>query len=346
MNRFAFACALLCSMFWFASSEAVGPGGQEKISEPAKQAVKQDKKEVVDEKDKAAGEKKAVGVKTGVSATKVMAVPAKAAQKEKEVKAKAAVRRVAAPVAVAPMVFNANLAAQQFLPQFQKLHKAELHFMRMVCQPNRQQFEAIARDGEKALKDLAEQFARNNQNNGFIIVNAGMADGVEDKNDFHRQISDAVAKSARKVLTAEQANRFDRELAERREANKQTVVLGFVAKMDRLLHLTAEQREKLIKVLNAKWKYSANREQLLNLNLGGGQYFPLMPDAEINPILTEAQRHVWSGVQKGNMNFGVSVNDEGEEDFEEKWDEPARKPAPADTKSKEKPSGSDKKGKS
>src|SRR5579871_1383095 len=82
MNRFAFACALLCSMFWFASSEAVGPGGQEKISEPAKQAVKQDKKEVVDEKDKAAGEKKAAGVKTGVAATKVMAVPAKAAQKE------------------------------------------------------------------------------------------------------------------------------------------------------------------------------------------------------------------------------------------------------------------------
>src|SRR5207249_727047 len=102
----------------------------------------------------------------------------------------------------------------------------------------------------------------------------------------------------RKVLTFELANRYDKELAERMESSKHMVVLAFVAKMDKLLHLNADQRDKLVKLLNAKWKYSANRAQLLNI---GSQYFPVMPDTQINAILSEPQKHVWSGIQRGNI---------------------------------------------
>ena len=142
-------------------------------------------------------------------------------------------------------------------------------------------------------------------------------------------VANVVAKSVRKVLSAEQADRYEKELNERWEATKQMVATGFVAKMDELLHLTAEQREKLTKILNAQWKYSATRARLLTL---GNQYFPAMPETEIAQILTEPQKRVWAGVgQKGIVNFGISLQNQMQPDIEEVWDEPGQKPASKDS---------------
>ena len=50
---------------------------------------------------------------------------------------------------------------QQYGPQLRQLHKAELHFMRIVCQPTREQFGKIAADGEPAIKAAMKKFAEN-----------------------------------------------------------------------------------------------------------------------------------------------------------------------------------------
>jgi hypothetical protein len=54
-----------------------------------------------------------------------------------------------------------------------------------------------------------------------------------------------------------------------------------------------------------------------------------MPDSEINPILTEAQRRVWFSVQKGNISFGVQLEVPAQADFDEVWDEPVDKATPS-----------------
>src|SRR5581483_8643339 len=46
----------------------------------------------------------------------------------------------------------AKQLAQQYAPRLRRVYRSELHFMRMVCQPTRQQFEKIAAAGELELQ--------------------------------------------------------------------------------------------------------------------------------------------------------------------------------------------------
>ena len=99
------------------------------------------------------------------------------------------------------------------------------------------------------------------------------------------------------------------------------IVLGFVAQADKILALTPDQRLKFGKILDEKWKEASNRKQYLRYN---GQYLPTMPE-EINEILTESQKVVWRGVQKGTIHFGFNFNFGnmmGIDADEEAWDEP------------------------
>jgi hypothetical protein len=187
---------------------------------------------------------------------------------------------------------NVQQFEQQFGPQFQQLYKMELHFMRLVCQPTKSQFEKIAADGEAARKETIRKFAVN--------WRGGMAN---DQSNPYVMIADAVAKAVRTNLSPEQAARYQKELDERAAARKRTAVLNLVVAVDRMLVLTPEQRTKLGEVLEKNWDESWNQPTLL-FNLG--YYFPRMPDAAIQPLLTETQKEVWRGVNKG-VNFGFHL---------------------------------------
>ncbi len=339
MSRIAFALSLAGCMVWLTSTAAVEPASQEKVivqDVPAKAVKQEDQGKAA--KDKAGAEKKAGEPKP------VAAMPAlllRPAQKAKQGMAAPAIR-IAVPLQ--PPQANGDFVLQQVLPQFQRVQKAELHFMRMVCQPTKQQFEKIAADGAPALKEAAQKFGRANPNgrNDMMMVQAARA-GQESEADSDQEllVANAVAKSVRKVLSAEQAERYEKELSERWEASKQMVATGFVVKMDEILHLTREQREKLTKLLDAQWKYSATRARLLAF---GNQYFPAMPEAEIERILTEPQKRVWAGVQrKGIVNFWISLQNQMQPDIEEVWDEPGQKPAPKEPNPANKTKGTDKK---
>src|SRR5207245_1580194 len=106
-------------------------------------------------------------------------------------------------------------------------------------------------------------------------------------------IADAVAKLVRTTLSPEQAARYQEELGKRPAARKRAAVLNLVVHVDKVLVLTPEQRDKLGKILEKKWHDSWNSTQML---MYGDRFFPPMPDAEILPILTDAQKTVWRGI--------------------------------------------------
>jgi hypothetical protein len=216
---------------------------------------------------------------------------------------------------------------QQYALAFRTLYRTELHFMRIVCQPTKKQFEKLAADGEPELKAMVKKFSS--------TLRTG---GANQQSDPRTLIANVVAKSVQPVLSPEQAARYQKELDQRASARKRVWLLNLVRMVDRVLVLTAEQRDKLGKILEKNWNGSWNQTQILTY---GGQYFPKMPDSEILPILTENQKTVWQGIPKGTVNFGFNPNmleaiDIGDEVWNEKRpeEEPARVAGKAAAKEK------------
>jgi hypothetical protein len=181
---------------------------------------------------------------------------------------------------------------QQFGPQLRQLYRTELHFLRMVCQPTKQEYEKIAADGEPALKEISTKLAQNAR---------GLSN---EQSDPRTPVTTALAKAVRTTLSPEQAARYQKELEQRAAARRQVVLLNLVAKIDKVLVLTADQRAKLGEVLEKNWNESWNQPQLL---MYGAQYMPQMPDAKILPLLTQTQQTVWRGIQKVNVRFGINL---------------------------------------
>src|SRR5262249_30238374 len=168
-------------------------------------------------------------------------------------------------------------------------------------QPTKEQYDKIAADGEAALKATIKKFA-GNMRGGIVGIAANESDPRE-------PIVEALAKSVRATLAPEQAARYQKELDQRASARKRVILLNLVAKVDKVLVLTPEQRDKLVKILENKWPESWNQTQMLQvLTWGGSEYFPQrMPDAEILPILTENQKTVWRGIPKVDVRFGFDI---------------------------------------
>jgi hypothetical protein len=186
---------------------------------------------------------------------------------------------------------------QQFGPQYRSLYRSELQFLRLVCQPTKEQNTKIVADGEKAYKALVKTYA------GFLRdQQQGRWDNGE-KHDPRRQIDDALLRSVRTHLPVEQGARYAEEMRERNAASRRVTLSTLVVMVDRVLILSAEQRVQLTEILDQNW----NDGWPLFISRSGF-YFPVMPDAKINPILTETQKSVWKGVQKGNIHFGLWLN--------------------------------------
>jgi len=204
---------------------------------------------------------------------------------------------------------------QQFGPQFRQLYKTELHFMRLVTRPTKQQFEKIAAEGEAGLKGVIRRFARN-----------GAAYSAGEQADPRTLIADALLQPVRTTLSPEQAARYQKELEQRAAARKRVVLLDLVAKIDKVLALTTEQRAQISTILENNWDDSWDHIQFL---MYGGQYFPRMPEAKIDPLLTETQKAVWRDIPKGNVRFGLNLQVmlQGFEAGDEVWDDdqPAEK---------------------
>jgi hypothetical protein len=203
---------------------------------------------------------------------------------------------------------------QAYGQQFRQMLRTELHFMRLVTEPTKQQYEKIAADTEPAVKEAIRSL--------LVAANTGNAGGQADPRG---PIAAVVARSVRDTLSPEQAAKYDKELEERTAARKRAVVLNLVAIMDKHLTLSAEQRDKISEVLTNNWTDSWNQPQML---LMSGQYVPTLPDTKINPILSDGQKLIWRYIPKSNTRFGLNLSMPVVPIENELWDDdPAKKKA-------------------
>jgi hypothetical protein len=209
---------------------------------------------------------------------------------------------------------------QEFGPQFRQLYRSELHFMRLVCQPTREQYERILAESatENTTVRRLAALIRDRQE-GRVMVGAQQFE----VQDLRKLITDRLAKSLRPTLSADQAARYQKELEQRAESRKRAALLILLARLDQKLALTAGQRATLGEILEKNWNDSWGHMQWL---MHEAQHFPPLPDDKILPVLTETQKNSWRAAPKANLHFGFNLEFvPGIEIEEEVWpDEPKK----------------------
>ena len=199
--------------------------------------------------------------------------------------------------AVGAEVVGVDPLEQQFLQQFRQLSKTELSFVRAVCQPNAEQSKKIKAAGDVGLKTAVKKFVEVQKK-----MQQGMRAGEEPQwPDPRKLMSDALLKSVKETLSADQAKRYEAELEKRTAARKRAALLNLVAKLDKDLVLTADQRGKLTEVLDSNWKDAWGQQ--LEVFMYGDTYMPLLPDAQVVPVLTEKQKQIWTDIPKQHNQF-------------------------------------------
>ena len=216
----------------------------------------------------------------------------------------------------APVNLDRNALKQfeaQYGRHFDQVIKTELHFIRVVCQPTRQQYDALAADGK---------LIRTKVLNKFAMIQQGMNQGIQSSsdNDTRKPVSEGLLESTKRHLTADQVAKYESELAARNNARKDVIVLATAVKLDRKLVLNNDQRAEVTKVLSENWNASWGSMEVM---MYGGESFPNVPDAKIVPFLTETQKKVWRTVnQQSNVFWGFNVGmDQGIAIADEQWDE-------------------------
>jgi hypothetical protein len=195
--------------------------------------------------------------------------------------------------------------------QFQPLVKAELFFVRTVCHPTKDEYAQIAAMGDDALKSAVRNYADVQR---LVMRGQTRSNEMPTLPDPRQLIAEALGKSVVEILSAEQAAAYKEQIEKRAEHRKRVTILNLVAKLDRELVLTSEQRDKLAATLSEHWNDAWSQSmEMLTL---GDQFFPVLPDNRVLPILNEIQKAAWREVPKvqgrvfgwaGNMGLLQSV---------------------------------------
>ena len=235
-------------------------------------------------------------------------------------------KRKPAPVAAAvelPLGVIANPAMnQEQLKQIQEQYKqqlqpiliSELAFIRMTCDLPKDKRGPVLKAGRAVLEDAALKLAeQQNRARGGVRVAVQASTVVNDPPKAIREGLDAALKE---VLTEEQLKLYREEAAYRKEQIKQAAIHSVIARLDGMLCLTAESRDKIAETIGSNWQESY--ERWLQIHQYGDQYFPSIPDQLVSVHLNPEQRQIWTGLQKiglggwGNFNgLGVAVADDG-----------------------------------
>ena len=182
--------------------------------------------------------------------------------------------------------------------QLTKLLYGDLELIRCVTGDIPQDArKAIARDGEKAVKEAAVRLAE--------LQFGGRKGEQNTSGDPADLVSTALAKSLAQHVGSPQAAALSRQIAERSERRKAAAVRGIVAVLDGELFLTVAQREQIERSLLEKW----NDSMMVSLEgmhfVDNRRVFPGLPADCISPHLTESQRKLFT-VQENSAGNGVS----------------------------------------
>ena len=280
---------------------------------------------------------KAIGraAATGVATTLLASAFAPQDAAKVEVKVEAKTKEVPAPAAKAVVQFNggmqvmpaANLdqMTQQWIQRLTPILRGELRSLTSAAEPTPTQRREIALEGGRTLKMVAGNLTKSGRHGRQISSPA---------TDARRLIHDSVEAEAKAKLSPEQFARYQKEVERKAEDRREVVLLNIVVKIEKVLFLSPEQRQKLCDSLRSQWdEFSYPSIEMLD---GYQQFVPVIPDRQIWPILTAEQQDTWQVTQK--MHFGplvkhfffnnneqVDLADEGDADLKAALMEEAKK---------------------
>jgi hypothetical protein len=199
-----------------------------------------------------------------------------------------------AVVFAAPMAVNNAGQEQQYMQQFRPILRAEYHIVRAVCRPTPEQRKELARAGEQALRDAAKKYVD--------MMRRPMTAAQRAALDPRKQIREGLATAVKTRLSPELAAKYQEEIARRDAARKQLAIRNLVARLDRDLVLSPDQRGKVAESLASHWEDSWC--QSIEMFMYDNQIVPPIPDQYVAPFLNDAQKKIWRGTQKAQVFYG------------------------------------------
>lgn len=186
-----------------------------------------------------------------------------------------------------PVDPNVQALEKQYLPQFKPVLNRELAFLRRVCEPNEEQLRQVAATAQDRLAVAVRRYATaQNQFRQGRARNASTA-----MPEPRVLIQQELAAIVEQKLRPEQASHYAEECSQGAEFRKRAVVLNLVARFDKDLALSPDQRQKLIESLTAN--YQENWGRWLSLVAHNIQVSPQIPENLVLPLLNEKQKTIW-----------------------------------------------------
>jgi hypothetical protein len=171
------------------------------------------------------------------------------------------------------------------------LSNAELYFADRVCQLTPEQRRAVKAAGDACVKSIGRRLHNGQQGNLFIALF-----GTNRPPNPYRLLDKGLSKAFKAQLSPEQWQQYRAECDKRTTYRKAATVAVLVARLDEAVFLNDEQREQVTAALTAQWQES----WYLSLEFWeqNEQYFPVVPEPTIAPLLTREQRVLWQQLQK------------------------------------------------
>jgi hypothetical protein len=214
-----------------------------------------------------------------------------------------AVQMQAAAAMIDPAQLAADLDAleKQFTRRFRAALRTELGFVKAVCDPTDDQVDQIRKSLEKYRADVVKTSADFQKRVARKGLNGQESIGFPDGRQLLRA---NLPRTVKAHLTIEQIERFQSELDRRERDRTRAAVHTLVARLDRDLTLSAEQREKISESLTSHWN-AAWAQQFEIFLQQGDQFVPNFTEKMIGPYLNPIQKKIWRGSQANQANSQI-----------------------------------------
>lgn len=173
-------------------------------------------------------------------------------------------------------------AVQQLMLQYQNLVAGELEILRQACELPPEQRPKIKAAAQASLKET--------------VLHEAKAQGNPEADPGGSKVRANLRNALGKLLTPEQAAGYARRLAQRDARRKRAAIQLAVVRLDAVLHLTPEQRDKISDNLSKSWQEPWSG--WLSLSDVEGGYVPEVPDDSVVPHLRAEQVTVYRGIEK------------------------------------------------
>ncbi len=187
-----------------------------------------------------------------------------------------------------------NQLLEEKRQEYRALAISELHFCQTACDLTKEQGDRIAKQVGGMVEEAAATAAR-------LEIKVAHRGGIRVASDPPvpnpvKLVRDGLFKIVRECATPAQQGRYQAEITKRAKSRRETAIGWLVARLDRTLVLTGDQRDRLTRMFESNWddEWGAT----LGLMADEDSSFPAIPDRLVLPILSATQQKIWNRLDK------------------------------------------------